>query len=160
MKRILGPFAVFFSVLLLFSTLGFAQKIDLKLMTGPMGGSWYPLGGAIGEALQKEIPGVTISVMPGGGVANVEGVEYGKCELGFSNSTSAVDGLNGRAPFKKTTENVKQLANLYAQYFQMVVVDNSPIKSVADFKGKIIATTPKGHTGTILTEQVLQVYGM
>ncbi|HXZ36591.1 MAG TPA: TAXI family TRAP transporter solute-binding subunit [Thermodesulfobacteriota bacterium] len=145
---------------LLLSSPALAQKIDLKLMTGPMGGSWYPLGGAIGEALQKEIPGLTISVMPGGGVANVEAVEFGKCELGFSNSSSAVDGLNGRAPFKKKTENVKQLANLYAQYFQMVVVADSPIKSVADFKGKIIATTPKGHTGTILTEQVLQVYGM
>jgi TRAP transporter TAXI family solute receptor len=135
------------------------QKIDLKMMTGPMGGSWYPLGGAIGEALQKEIPGLTVSVMPGGGVANVEGVEYGKCDIGFSNSSSAVDGLFGRPPFKKKMETVKQLANLYGQYFQMVVVDNSPIKSPADLKGKIIATTPKGHTGTILTEQVLEVYG-
>ena len=112
-------------------------------MTGPMGGSWYPLGGAIGEAIQKEIPGITVSVMPGGGVANVEAVELGKCDLGFSNSSSAVDGLNGRPPFKKKMENVRQLANLYAQYFQMVVVDSSKIKSVADFKGKIIATTPK-----------------
>ncbi len=146
--------------LLFFAPSAFAQKMDLKLMTGPMGGSWYPLGGAIGEAIQKEIPGVTISVMPGGGVANVEGVEIGKCELGFSNSSSAVDGLNGRAPFKKKVENVRQLANLYAQYFQIVVVDSSPIKSVADLKGKVVATTPKGHTGTILTEQVLQVYGL
>ena len=146
--------------LLILSPQAFAQKMDLKLMTGPMGGSWYPLGGAIGEAIQKEIPGVTVAVMPGGGVANVEAVELGKCELGFSNSSSAVDGLNGRAPFKKKVESVRQLANLYAQYFQMVVVDSSPIKSPADLKGKIIATTPKGHTGTILTEQVLQVYGL
>ncbi len=93
-------------------------------------------------------------------LANVEGVELGKCEIGFSNSSSAVDGLFGRPPFKKKMETVKQLANLYAQYFQMVVVDSSPIKSPADFKGKIIATTPKGHTGTILTEQVLEVYGL
>ena len=160
MKRIWIPVVVFFSFSLLFATFGFAQKFDLKLMTGPMGGSWYPLGGAIGEALQKEIPGVTVAVMPGGGVANVEGLEFGKCDLGFSNSSSAVDGLNGREPFKKKMENMRQLANLYAQYFQMVVVDSSKIKSPADLKGKIIATTQRGHTGTILTEQVLQVYGM
>ena len=60
MKRIWAPVVVFFSILFLFSSLGFAQKIDLKLMTGPMGGSWYPLGGAIGEALQKEIPGLSV----------------------------------------------------------------------------------------------------
>ena len=112
MKRIWIPVVVFFSFSLLFATFGFAQKFDLKLMTGPMGGSWYPLGGAIGEALQKEIPGVTVAVMPGGGVANVEGLEFGKCDLGFSNSSSAVDGLNGREPFKKKMENMRQLANL------------------------------------------------
>lgn len=135
-------------------------KQDLRIMTGPMGGAWYPLGGAIAEAIQKEIPGVTVSVLPGGGVANVEAVEMGKCEIGFSNSSSAVDGLNGRSPFKKKTENMRQLANLYAQYFQMVVREDSGIKSVADLKGKVIATTPKGHTGTVLGEQVLETYGL
>jgi uncharacterized protein len=160
MKRLCFALSLAMIVSLAFSSPGHAQKLDLKMMTGPMGGSWYPLGGAIAEAIQKEIPGVTVSVMPGGGVANVEAVEFGKCELGFSNSSSAVDGLNGRDPFKKKMENMRQLANLYAQYFQMVVVDTSKIKSPADLKGKIIATTQRGHTGTILTEQVLQVYGM
>jgi TRAP transporter TAXI family solute receptor len=159
MKKLFLILAMFLMFLLL-SSPGFAQKIDLKFMTGPMGGSWYPLGGAIGYALQQEIPGLTVSVVPGGGVANVMGVQDGKCELGFSNSCSAVDGVKGRAPFKNKTQNVRQVANLYAQYFQMIVIDNSPIKSVADFKGKILATVPKGNTGNILTEQVLQVYGM
>ena len=142
--------------LLFFAVPGSAQKMDLKLMTGPMGGSWYPLGGAIAEAIQKEIPGVTISVMPGGGVANVEAVEFGKCELGFSNSSSAVDGLNGRAPFKKKVGNVKQLANLYAQYFQMVVVDNSPIKSVADLRGKTITLAQNSPSEYYLTSLLLR----
>ncbi len=137
-----------------------AQNTSLKMMTGPMGGSWYPLGGAIADALQKAIPGLTVSVMPGGGVANVEGVEYDKCEIGFSNSSSAVDGIKGLPPFKKKTEKVMELAALYPQYFQMVVVDSSPVKSIADLKGKVVTTTPRGHTGTILTEQILGVYGL
>jgi len=158
-RRICLVFGIF--VLLVLPCGLFAQgKVDLKIMTGPMGGAWYPLGGAIAEAIQKEIPGVNVSVAPGGGVANVEGVELGKCDIGFSNSSSAVDGLNGRPPFKKKMENMRQLANLYAQYFQIVVLEDSGIKSVSDFKGKILATTPKGHTGTILGEQVLEVHGL
>jgi TRAP transporter TAXI family solute receptor len=125
-----------------------------------MGGSWYPLGGAIADAIQKEIPGVTMSVAPGGGIANVEGVELGKCDIGFSNSSSAVDGLYGRPPFKKKMENMRQLANLYPQYFQMVVREDSGIKSVADLKGKSIAPGPKGHTGELLAQQVLEIYGL
>ncbi len=136
----------------------FAQ--ELKMMTGPMGGAWYPLGGAISDALQKQIPGVTLSVMPGGGIANVEALEMGKCDIGFSNSNTAVDGLYGRLPFKKKMENMRQLANLYAQYFQMVVGEASGIKSVADLKGKILSCDRKGLTGELLTQQVLQVYGL
>ncbi len=136
------------------------QKVDLKLMTGPMGGSWYPLGGAIADAIQKEIPGVTVGVSPGGGIANVEGLELGKCDIGFSNSSSAVDGFYGRPPFKKKMENMRQLANLYPQYFQMVVREDSGIKSVADLKGKSISPGPKGHTGELLAQQVLEIYGL
>ncbi|MGA2465115.1 MAG: TAXI family TRAP transporter solute-binding subunit [Thermodesulfobacteriota bacterium] len=52
------------------------------MMTGPTGGSWIPLGGAIADAIQKEIPGVTMSVAPGGGITNVEALESGKCDIG------------------------------------------------------------------------------
>lgn len=137
-----------------------AQKIDLKMMTGPMGGSWYPLGGAIADAVQKEMPNVSIAVAPGGGVANVEGIEFGKCEIGFSNSSSGVDAVYGRPPFKQKIQNMRQLANLYPQYFQMVVLEDSGIKSVADMKGKRISPGPKGHTGEFAAQQVLQVYGL
>jgi hypothetical protein len=154
-------FVIGFIICLMSPFLAFGQqKVDLKLMTGPMGGSWYPLGGAIADAIQKEIPGVTLSVSPGGGIANVEGVELGKCDIGFSNSSSAVDGLYGRPPFKKKMENMRQLANLYPQYFQMVVREDSGIKSVADLKGKSIAPGPKGHTGELLAQQVLEIYGL
>ncbi len=137
-----------------------AQKIDLKIMTGPMGGAWYPLGGAIADAVQKQIPEITFSVMPGGGIGNVEALETGKCDIGFANSCSAVDGLFGRPPFKKKMENMRQLANLYPQYFQMVVAEGSGIKSVADMKGKVLACDRKGLTGEQLSELVLKVYGL
>ncbi len=136
------------------------EKIDLKMMTGPTGGSWIPLGGAIAELIQKAIPGTNVSVSPGGGIANVMGVEEGKADIGFGNSSSSVDGLAGRPPFKAPTKNVRQLANLYPQYFQMVVLDESPIKTVADLKGKAISPGPKGHTGELLAQQVLQIYGL
>lgn len=137
-----------------------AQKIDLKMMTGPMGGSWYPLGGAIADAVQKEMPNVTIAVSPGGGVANVEAIEFGKCDIAFSNSSSGVDAIYGRPPFKQKIQNMRQLANLYPQYFQMVVLEDSGIKSVADLKGKRISPGPKGHTGEFAARQVLEVYGL
>src|SRR4030043_401587 len=160
MKRIvcLG-FGTFFFLMCPFLAIG-QEKIDIKMMTGPMGGSWVPLGGAIAELIQKNIPGTTVSASPGGGMANVVGVQEGKADIGFGNSSSSVDGVAGRAPFKAPTKNVMQLANLYPQYFQMVVLEDSTIKSVADLKGKAICPGPKGHTGESLAQQVLQIYGL
>ena len=160
MKKHTLLFVLFSLAFLLSATSVMAQKYDLKLMTGPMGGSWYPLGGAISDSFQKDIPGLTLAVMPGGGVGNVEALQYGKAELGFSNSSSGVDGVYGRPPFKTKMTNMRQLANLYPQYFQMPVLVSSGIKSVADLKGKIIAPGPKGQTGEFAARQVLEIYGL
>lgn len=136
------------------------EKVDLKMMTGPTGGVWIPLGGAIAELIQKNIPGATVSVSPGAGIANIVGVEEGKADIGFGNSSSSVDGVMGREPFKAPTKNVMQLANLYPQYFQIVVLEDSPIKTISDLKGKRICPGTKGMTGELLASQLLQVHGL
>ena len=161
MKKCFAVLAVVLFSMVLFAPYSSAQqKFDLKMMTGPMGGSWYPLGGAIADAIQKEIPGVTFAVSPGGGVGNVEAIEVGKCDIGFSNSSSGVDGVYGRPPFKQKMTEMRQLANLYPQYFQIVVLEDGGIKTVADLKGKSIAPGPKGQTGEFAARQVLEIYGL
>ncbi|MBI2163447.1 MAG: TAXI family TRAP transporter solute-binding subunit, partial [candidate division NC10 bacterium] len=134
--------------------------LELRIMTGPQGGSWYPLGGAIAEILKQEVPGTTASVLPGAGIINIQGVETGRAEIGFGNSVSTVDAIAGREPFKAPAKNVRQLGTLYMQYFQAVVLEDSGIKSVADFKGKSIAVQPRGNTGEQMTRELLQVYGL
>jgi len=139
---------------------GQAAALELRIMTGPQGGSWYPLGGAIAEILKKEVPGTTASVLPGAGIINIQGTETGQTEIGFGNAVSTADAIAGREPFKAPAKNVRQLATLYMQYFQFVVLDDSGIKSVADLKGKSIAVQPRGNTGEQMTRELLQVYGL
>jgi hypothetical protein len=160
MKRMQIVWAGIAFLCLLASPAWAQKKYEMNLMTGPMGGSWYPLGGAIADAVQKEIPGTSIQVAPGGGILNVEAIEVGKADIGFSNSSSGVDGLMGRPPFKKKMENMRQWANLYPQYFQMIVLEGAGIRTVADLKGKTIAPGPKGQTGEFAATQVLQVHGL
>ena len=143
--------------------LAFAAPVSaqqLKMMTGPQGGSWYPLGGAIQGLIEKAIPGASMQVLPGAGISNVKGVQTGKAELGFGNAVSSVDGVNGKAPFESKQDNVCQLATLYFQYFHMVSLVDSGIKTVADAKGKALTTQQKGNTGEQMTRDVLTVYGL
>jgi len=143
--------------------LAFAAPVSaqqLKMMTGPQGGSWYPLGGAIQGLVEKAIPGASMQVLPGAGISNIKGVQTGKAELGFGNAVSSVDGVNGQAPFESKQDNVCQLATLYFQYFHMVGLADAGIKTVADAKGKALTTQQKGNTGEQMTRDVLKVYGL
>jgi TRAP transporter TAXI family solute receptor len=137
-----------------------AAAQQVTFMTGPQGGSWIPLGGALKGMWEKEIPGLQIQQTPGAGIANVRGVDEGKAQIGIGNSSTSVDGVEGRAPYPKKATNVCQLANLYPQYFQVVATADSNIGSFADLKGKSLVTQSKGNTAEAVTAMVLQINGM
>jgi TRAP transporter TAXI family solute receptor len=137
-----------------------AAAQQVTFMTGPQGGSWIPLGGALKGMWEKEIPGLQIQQTPGAGIANVRGIDDGKAQIGFGNSSTTVDGLAGNAPYPKKVTKVCQLANLYPQYFQVVATADAKVESLADLKGKKLVTQPKGNTAEILTATVLQINGM
>jgi TRAP transporter TAXI family solute receptor len=135
-----------------------AQKVTF--MTGPQGGSWIPLGGTLKNLWEKAVPGLEIQQTPGAGIANVRGVDEGKAQIGFGNSSSTVDGVAGRAPYPRKAQNVCQVANLYPQYFQVVALADSGIGSYADLKGKSLVTQPRGNTAEVLTATVLKMNGL
>jgi TRAP transporter TAXI family solute receptor len=137
-----------------------AAAQQLRMMTGPQGGSWYPLGGAIQGILEKNIPGVKMSVAPGAGISNVLGVQTGKAELGFGNAVSTYDGVRGNEPFKEKTANVCHVGTLYFQYFHVVALADAGIRSGADLAGKVLTTQQKGNTGEQMTRDFLRVYGL
>lgn len=137
-----------------------AQGNTYRLMTGPQGGVWVPLGGALKNLWEHAIPGLSVQTMPGAGIANVRGVDEDKAEIGFGNSISTVDGVNGEAPFPHKTANVCQLASLYPQYFQVVVNEDSGISSLKDLRGKAIAVQTRGNTAEVITQHILKVAGM
>ena len=137
-----------------------AAAQQVTFMTGPQGGSWIPLGGALKGMWEKAVPGLSITQTPGAGIANVRGVDEGKAQIGFANSSTTVDGLEGRPPYPKKTTNVCQVANLYPQYFQVVALANAKVNSLADLKGKALVTQSKGNTAEILTATVLKLNGL
>jgi TRAP transporter TAXI family solute receptor len=135
-----------------------AQQVTF--MTGPQGGSWIPLGGALKGMWEKSIPGLSITSTPGAGIANVRGVDEGKAQIGLANSNTTVDGIEGRPPYPKKVTKVCQLANLYPQYFQVVALADAKVNSYADLKGKALVTQPKGNTAEMLTDMILKANGL
>jgi len=137
-----------------------AAAQQVTFMTGPQGGSWIPLGGALKGMWEKAVPGLSITQTPGAGIANVRGIDEGKAQIGLANSNTTVDGIDGRPPYPKKVTKVCQLANLYPQYFQVVALANAGVNSYADLKGKSVVAQPKGNTAEIMTDMVLKANGL
>lgn len=137
---------------------GQADAQQLRFMTGPQGGSWYPLGGAIQSMVAND--GIRIQVLPGGGVANAQGVQGGQADIAFGNSISVVDALEGREPFSGRADNICLLATLYPQYFHVVATRSSGVETVEDLGGRRIVTQPVGNTAEQVTRAMLQTAGL
>ena len=138
-----------------------AAAQQVTFMTGPQGGSWIPLGGALKGMWEKAVPGLNITQTPGAGIANVRGIQEGKAEIGFANTISTADAVagTGEAPLDKKHDKVCNVATLYPQYFQLVVNADSGINTLKDLKGKGFATQVKGNTGELIARHVLKVSG-
>ena len=139
-----------------------ASANDIRLMTGPQGGVWVPLGGQIKDMIEKAVPGTKVLTSPGAGIANIRGIQEGKAEIGFGNTITTADAVlgTGEAPLDKKHDKVCNVATLYPQYFQVVVTADSGINSIKDVKGKGFATQVKGNTGELVARHVLKVNGL
>lgn len=145
--------------LLLTAPLASAETF-VRMVSGPAGGSWYPLGAKMMQVMQKDIKGVSTALAPGGGVGNIMDVSNGEAEIGWSYGHTAYNGYIGRGKFDRPYKNVAFFATLYPGIVQTAVPKNSSIKSFADFKGKNVSPGKSKWTGTAFAETVLKAYDL
>jgi len=136
-----------------------AAAETLTFMTGPAGGTWYPLGGATKQILEQEIEGLSVTLRPGAGLINIKGLSLGKADIAWGNVISTVDALNGKPPFDTKMGDLCNVAALYEQSAQVPVTDLA-IESIADLKGRRLATLPRGNTTEASARALLALYGL
>ena len=79
---------------------GSVAQAQVTFATGRQGGSQYPVSVALSQIMEKA-PGVgSVTLVPGGGAANIVAVDIGKADLGLTLSNSARDGLVGKPPYR------------------------------------------------------------
>ena len=136
-----------------------AAQDQLVFVTGSPGGSWYPTGGAIKAAVEDLFDDVSVQVRPGGGLANIQAIGEGLAQLGMSNTISAVDAAEGRAPFEEPVENICNVAYLYPQVIQAAVTDLE-IEGFEELADRRLAVTPRGNTAEQLARLTLETVGL
>ncbi len=132
----------------------------VRMVSGPSGGSWYPLGAKIMQVMEENIDGISTSNTSGGGISNVLAVNGGDAEVGFSYAHTTANGYNGVGKFSSKQPDVRHFATLYGSMFQVAVREDSDIKTFADMKDKNISPGKAKWTGTAFAESILGHYGI
>lgn len=137
-------------------------KKFINIATGGTAGVYYPLGGAIANILNKNVPGANATAQTtGASVANVNLLKDGSVQMGFVQNDIAYYAVNGVEMFKdKKVDNLKGLATLYPETIQIVTLQKTGIKSVADLKGKRVAVGAVGSGVEANAHQILEAHGI
>ena len=156
--------ARFLASLLLLGTVaasGPATAADtfLRMVSGPAGGNWYPLGAKLMEIVGTNLDGVVTSNAPGGGGANVQDVNRGDAEIGFSYGHTVYRAFTGVDRSGKEHPNLRFVATLYPAALQTAVPADSDIGSYADLRDRNISPGKARWSGFEAMELLLSYYG-
>jgi len=138
------------------------DKKFINIATGGTAGVYYPLGGAIAEILNKNVPGVNATAQStGASVANINMLKDSKVELAMVQNDTAYYAFKGTEMFKdKQVANVRGMATLYNETIQIIVMADSSIKTIQDLKGKKVAVGSIGSGTEANARQILETYGI
>lgn len=138
------------------------QKVFVNIATGGTAGVYFPLGGAIAEILNKNIPGMNASAQStGASIANVNLLKDGKVELALVQNDTAYYASTGTEMFKdKKVPELQGIASLYNETIQIITIEGKGIRAIPDLKGKRVAVGPIGSGTEANVRQILEIHGM
>jgi TRAP transporter TAXI family solute receptor len=154
-----------------------AQEIKFfRIGTGGTAGTYYPIGGLIANAISNPpgsrecdkggscgVPGlVATAVASNGSVANINGIQSGQLESGFTQSDVAYWAFSGTGVYegKPKVADLRLIANLYPETIHLVARKGANIKSVADLKGKRVSLDEPGSGTLVDARIVLAAFGL
>lgn len=137
------------------------ERVFLNIATGGTAGTYFPLGGAMAEIWNKNVPGVNSTAQStGASVANINLLKEGKADIIFVQNDISYYAANGVELFEDKFENIRGLASLYPETVQLVTLKNKNINSIQDLKGKKIAVGAAGSGAEANARQILNAAGI
>jgi hypothetical protein len=161
-KWLLAVLSILFVLTLVFAGQVFAAKKFFAITTGGTGGTYYPLGGLLAQALTERVPDVVVTGQAGNAsVANCNLIRAHQIESAFVQNNVAFSAYEGKDQFAgKPVKNLRGIASLYPETIQIVARAGSGIKSMKDIKGKKLIPGDRGSGTEVDTLNVLAAHGL
>jgi len=176
MKKYVKLFAAALAVLGLATGSVVAQEMKFfKIGTGGAGGTYFPIGGLIANAISSPpgarscekggtcgVPGlVAIAVSTNASVYNMNAVHAGDLDAGLAGAQSVTQGFEGTGKFKgNKKDKVRIIANLYPEDMHLVLPKGGKLGSLNDLNGKKVGVASAGSGTQVSVRMILKHYGI
>ena len=168
MKKILA-LALALCMVLALGTVAFADAevapkdggSKLTFTTGGEAGTYYAFGGVLAQKVSEVTSTSVTAITSGGSAANIDALDMGDAQLGFSQSDVLSYAYNGERTFEElgAIDTFSIVAPLYMEQVQIVTL-NPDIKTVADLAGKAVSIGAAGSGVYFNAIDILGVYGL
>ncbi|MGL4209627.1 MAG: TAXI family TRAP transporter solute-binding subunit [Candidatus Adiutrix sp.] len=137
-----------------------AAKAYVSIATGGTSGTYYPIGGAIAQAVTKG--GIVHSTAETGNasVANINLVATEEIEIAFVQNDITYWAVNGQQMFKTPMANVRSVVALYPEHVQLIVANSANIKTLEDLKGKRVGIGAPGSGVEADVKAIFDIAGL
>jgi len=161
---------------LLGGTLAQAQEMKFfRIGTGSAGGTYFPIGGVIANAISNP-PGsracdeggncgveglVAIAQSTNASAHNVTAIQEGQMEAGLSGAATLYFAFHGKEKFDGAPkEDLRVIANLFPEDLHLVLPKGSTLNGLTDLKGKRVGIAQAGSGTQIAVELILGAHGI
>jgi len=159
-------FILLICIFVFLATNGYAQESDpfkLTIGGGPIGSGFFVVMSAYARIMNEKVPAIDASIEgTGGGIDNLYLVQDGQIEIGGGICSGTYMAFRGVEDFEKdgAFSNLRGVSMMYEWPLQIIVMEDSSIETVYDFKGKRVAVGVRGGGGETVSRQFLGSLGI
>ncbi len=133
----------------------------LTFTTGGEAGTYYGFGSVLAQKVSEVTSTSVTAITSGGSAANIDALDIGDAQLGFSQSDVLAYAYAGTRTFEElgAIQSFSIVAPLYMEQVQIVTL-NPEIKTVADLAGKAVSIGAAGSGVYFNAIDLLGAYGL
>ena len=136
----------------------------ITIGTGGVTGTYYPIGGAICQMVNKNKKETNIRCSvesTGGSVYNVNTIKAGELDFGVSQSDTAYQSFKGEGKFKDApVPELRSVMAIYPELLALVGSKKSGIQKITDVKGQKINMDSPGSGTALTADVVFEAFGI
>lgn len=158
------------------ASISYAQDMTFfRIGTGSAGGTYFPIGGIIANAISNP-PGsracdeggncgveglVAIAQSTNASAHNVTAIQAGQMEAGLSGAATLYFAYHGKEKFEgQPKEDLRIIANLYPEDLHLVLPSGDSLNGLSDLEGKRVGIAQAGSGTQIAVELILGAHGI